>query len=101
MPDAQTEERRVAGSGAQGAVEALPYGPGHRCARIDRPRVVVRAGVWLGAAAKPLGRAAKAVEVRMAHDRVDAPDALDDLGRDHFGTRPVLRLGREDESPVL
>ncbi len=75
-------------------------GPGLRAARVDGARVVIGAGVRLDARAHPLGRAAQAVEVRVADDGIDGADARDELGRDHLGAGPVLGLGREDEPRV-
>ena len=96
----EAEERRVARAGAQRAVEALPDRARGAGARVDGARVVVRAGVGLGAAAQPLGGAAKPVEVGVAHDRVDRADARDDLGRHHLGAGAVLGLRGEDEARV-
>ena len=97
----ESEEQGVTRPGAKRPVEPVSDGAGLSRARVDGASVVVGARVGFRAAAHPLGGAAKAVEVRVAHDRVHLADALDDRRGDHLGARAVLCLGREDEARVV
>lgn len=98
MADHDAKQRRVARTGPEGAVQPQAERPGLPGARVDGARVVVRTRIRFGSAAKPLGCAAQAVEVRVAYDGADGAEALDHLGSDHFGAGPVFRFGREDEA---